>query len=267
MGSRKAVAAFTFLAVVVAACSSADRVSAPTDSTPPERKPSPSLEVSTVSEGGVVYYVAEIRDMRLATARALGSRQTTLQIAEVAGAELAVNADFYDYRLDGIVIRGGSTYVNVPTRHGLAINADGTLALYDERTTTAGKLVAGGVLETLSFGPWLINDGVPLTEQQMRAGNAAFSVDAYSSRHPRTAVCMVAPYHYLVVVVDGRSSASRGMTLVELADMMKRRGCVEAYNLDGGGSSTMVYRGRVVNVPSDGNQRPTSDALTVVPID
>jgi exopolysaccharide biosynthesis protein len=72
----------------------------------------------------------------------------------------------------------------------------------------------------------------------------------------------------LILAVDGRTKASRGYTMVELADLMIDLGADEALNLDGGGSTTMVARrpnGRVgvLNTPSDGFQRSVANALEV----
>lgn len=96
------------------------------------------------------------------------------------------------------------------------------------------------------------------TEERLRAG---FVTD----RHPRTAVGIRRDGTWVLVVVDGRQpQLSRGMTLAELADLMKSLGCRDALNLDGGGSSTLVLQGRVVNSPSDaGAERPVSDAILV----
>jgi hypothetical protein len=63
--------------------------------------------------------------------------------------------------------------------------------------------------------------------------------------------------------VDGRQKASAGMSLSELAEELQRMGAVEALNLDGGGSSTLVVRGEVKNRPSDGKERPVGDAILV----
>ena len=87
--------------------------------------------------------------------------------------------------------------------------------------------------------------------------------------HPRTAVGIDRDKgRILLLVVDGRSSRSRGYTLVEEARLMRQLGAEDAINFDGGGSSTMVApgpRGRrtVLNAPSDGAQRSVADALGV----
>ncbi len=87
-------------------------------------------------------------------------------------------------------------------------------------------------------------------------------------RHPRTAVGIRADGTWVIVVVDGRRpTLSVGMTLAELARLMKSLGCKDALNLDGGGSSTLYLYGQVVNIPSDlAGERPVSDAILIMPI-
>ena len=91
-----------------------------------------------------------------------------------------------------------------------------------------------------------------------------------SSAHPRTAIGRKADGSIVLAVVDGRVNLSiaAGAYGDELAVIMAHAGCVEAYNLDGGGSSTMVLREngvlKTVNVPSDGSERRDSNALLVV---
>ena len=73
-----------------------------------------------------------------------------------------------------------------------------------------------------------------------------------AARHPRTAVGRTAEGDVWLVAVDGRSPVSVGASLPELAAIMRRLGCVEAMNLDGGGSTTLAAMGLTVNRPSDG---------------
>jgi hypothetical protein len=90
-------------------------------------------------------------------------------------------------------------------------------------------------------------------------------------RHPRTAVGTLPNGHWIFVVVDGRNKESQGMTVSELQDFMASLGCTNALNLDGGGSSTMVFKGKVVNTPSGkieeknlNQERPISDGIVIV---
>jgi exopolysaccharide biosynthesis protein len=105
-------------------------------------------------------------------------------------------------------------------------------------------------------GPRLLADG-------RYVGGEGFTNGFLNRRHPRTAIARLADGRLLLVVVDGRQPYhSLGMTLPELAVTLNALGATDAINLDGGGSSTLVVRGTVVNLPSDeGGERAVSDAL------
>jgi exopolysaccharide biosynthesis protein len=110
-------------------------------------------------------------------------------------------------------------------------------------------------------GPRLVRAGRPAPIGP-EAGGPGF----VETRHPRTAVGICADGRILLVTVDGRQpERSVGMTIAELADLLREMGAVEAINMDGGGSTTMVVGGRVVNSPSDlTGERPVGDALLVL---
>lgn len=91
-----------------------------------------------------------------------------------------------------------------------------------------------------------------------------FSSSITDRRHPRTGVGVTGNGFVILAAVDGRQpKLSVGVTCTELAGLMKEMGCIEAINLDGGGSTTLVYRGRIVNSISDKRERPVSSALLV----
>ena len=117
-----------------------------------------------------------------------------------------------------------------------------------------------GVVHAIGGGPRLLRNGeIDVTGQEER-----FQADITQGRAPRTALGVTASGELLLVTVNGRqSNISIGMTLEELAELMRQLGAVDAMNLDGGGSSTMVVRGIVLNAPSDGTPRPVSNALLV----
>jgi exopolysaccharide biosynthesis protein len=123
----------------------------------------------------------------------------------------------------------------------------------DPRPDFTADFIVGG-------GPRLIRGGRPATGDPGIYGSGF--ADA---RHPRTAVGVRADGRILLVTVDGRQpEKSVGMTIAELTDLLIELGAVEAINMDGGGSTTMVIDGKVVNSPSDlTGERPVGDALLV----
>ncbi len=113
----------------------------------------------------------------------------------------------------------------------------------------------------LGGGPRLVRDGRPAAASDTGIYPEGFA----AARHPRTAVGVRTDGCILLVTVDGRQpEMSVGMTIAELASLLIELGAVEAVNLDGGGSTAMVVRGRVVNSPSDlTGERAVGDALLV----
>lgn len=235
-----------------------------------------SVEISTVTTGSgadtVTYYVAEVTlgdatELRSAFANNQFGQNiiaTTSETAEANGAVFAINGDYYGFRDTGIVIRNGVVYRDEPARTGLALYADGTARIYDETETSAEELVAAGVWNTLSFGPALVENGEAVAGIDEVEVDTNFGNHSIQGEQPRTAIGVIDENHLVFVVVDGRETGySRGATLTELAEIMLSLGAETAYNLDGGGSSTMFFDGEVVNQPSNGGERGTSDILYV----
>lgn len=113
---------------------------------------------------------------------------------------------------------------------------------------------------------WIVGAGPTLVEagkQHVSTQEEHFGSDVAGGRAPRTAIGQKADGTILLAVVEGRTKASRGMTLEELADWMIAAGAVEAINLDGGGSSAVVANGVLVNRPSDGSERAVGNGIGV----
>jgi exopolysaccharide biosynthesis protein len=234
------------------------------------------IQLSTVTTGSgdstVTYYVAEVTLTDATVLRSAFAQdtfgenivETTSEIAEDNGAIFAINGDYYGFRDTGIVIRNGVVYRDEGAREGLAFYLDGTVEVYDETATSADELLAAGVWNTLSFGPAIVEDGAIVdgledAEVDTNVGNHGIQGD-----QPRTAVGVIDDNHLVFVVVDGRQTGySEGVDLDELAQIMIDLGATTAYNLDGGGSSTMYFDGEVVNSPSNGGERGTSDILYI----
>lgn len=236
-----------------------------------------SIAVSQVTTGSgsdtVNYFVSEVilSDailLRSAFAENSYGRNivaTTSTIASQNDALFAINGDYYGFRTDGIVIRNGVIYRDVPARTGLAFYRDGSIEIYDETQTSAEALLDAGVWNTLSFGPALLEDGALLDNEGTINIDTNFGNHPVSGNQPRTGIGIIDENHFIFVVVDGRSTGySRGVSLEEFAQIFKDLGCTDAYNLDGGGSSTMYFQGQVVNNPLGKNrERGTSDILYI----
>ncbi len=178
----------------------------------------------------------------------------TSQIADENNAIFAINGDYYGFRSDGIVIRNGVIYRDIPARTGLAFYQDGSMKIYDETQSSAQKLLDEGVWNTLSFGPALLENSVIATNLEYVEVDTNFGNHSIQGSNPRTGVGIIDNNHFVFIVVDGRSPGySTGVTLTEFAQIFKDLGC-----------STMYFMGRVVNNPLGKNrERGTSDILFI----
>ena len=228
-----------------------------------------SVEITEERVGDTTVYVA---DVRLASADHLKTAfadntygrnvtDTTSDIAESVDAILAVNGDFYGAQQEGYVIRGGVLYRSAAKKgaEDLVIYADGSFGIIREAEITAQELLESGARDVLSFGPALVENGEISVSVNDEVGRAKAS-------NPRTAIAVIDELHVLLVVSDGRTKESEGLSLYELAAFLQSKGVQTAYNLDGGGSSTMVFNGRVVNNPTSGRgikERSVSDIVYI----
>ena len=173
----------------------------------------------------------------------------TSTTAKENGAIFAVNGDYYGARTSGYVIRNGNLYRDTPSdREALVIYPDGSMEFVRESEVSAQELLDQGAYHVLSFGPGLVSEGAVDIDPEYEVGKA-------DTDNPRTAIGMISPLHYVFVVTDGRNSNSEGLTVRELAELMVDLGAECAYNLDGGGSSTMYFNGELVNDPGTGGNR------------
>ncbi len=232
-----------------------------------------SKHVTGTGAETVTYYVADVVVSDATILRSAFANDefgtniiaTTSEIADQANAVLAINGDYYGFRTTGIVIRNGVIFRDSGARQGLAIYQDGTMRLYDETTTSAAQLVKEGVWNTLSFGPGLVSDGKVISGIDQVEIDTNFGNHSVQGQQPRTGIGMISANHFVFVAVDGRSSGySRGVTMTEFATIFTGLGAQVAYNLDGGGSTTMVFNGTLVNNPlGKGTERGTSDIIYV----
>jgi hypothetical protein len=121
-----------------------------------------------------------------------------------------------------------------------------------------------GVRTAISGGPVLVHNGKRQRLTVPDPDSDSYQVLSMMERHPRSAVGWNQE-HFFLVSVDGRDYGySVGMTLDEWAAYLAKLGCQEAMNLDGGGSTTLWYRGKVLNHPCDGVERPVANSLVVL---
>jgi len=170
----------------------------------------------------------------------------TSTTAQSVNAVLAVNGDYYGARDAGYVIRNGQLLRSDSqdaNQEDLVIYQDGSFEIIREGDITVQELLNKGAVQVLSFGPALIENSQVAVDSADEVGKAMAS-------NPRTAIGIIDDKHYVLVVSDGRTNESKGLSLKELADFMKELKVTTAYNLDGGGSSTMYFNGQIINKPT-----------------
>ncbi|MDR2043220.1 MAG: phosphodiester glycosidase family protein [Clostridium sp.] len=214
-----------------------------------------SIQIETVRVYDTTVHIADIKinDIRyLKTALADNQygrniNDTTSAIASIHNAIFAINGDYYGFRDDGYVLRNGTLYRQSGSGEALVLDASGNLSSVSENTLSADTLKSAW--QIWSFGPALIEDeGIAVGPNSEISGRS-------SNSNPRTAIGQIEPLHYIAVVSEGRTSDNEGLSLYQLAEVFAERGCNIAYNLDGGGSSTMVLNGKIINNPTTNGRR------------
>lgn len=248
-----------------AAASQAAKNAQVTDTSYSDGNISVNLTEKTVNETQV--YVADITlnsSDYLKTALAQNSYGTNVTAkTSVTAAEnnaiLAVNGDYYGANSSGYVIRNGVVYrdsVREDASNGdLVIYKDGSFKIIYEDQVSADQLVQDGVVNLLAFGPSLVENGEISVDTNTEVGQAM-------SSNPRTAIGIIDENHYIIIVSDGRTSESKGLSLYQMAEVMKSYGVKTAYNLDGGGSSTLYFNGQVINKPTTGGSKISERAVS-----
>ena len=231
-------------------------------------------KVFTSGSDKTTYFVADIKVSSveyLKTALASGNKLTsnvTEKVATLASAEnaiFAINGDGcgQSKRTTGYVVRNGVTYRSTARSssgdtESLVIYGNGSMGIIDERNTSLDSV--SNKWQVFSFGPSLINNGsISVTKNQEISGQSM-------ADNPRTSIGMVEPLHYVIIVGNGRTSSSKGFTLYQLAQALAYEGCTVGYNLDGGGSSTLWFNGKVINYPTTNgkySERAVSDIVYI----
>ncbi|MBM7563414.1 phosphodiester glycosidase family protein [Paenibacillus sacheonensis] len=185
-----------------------------------------------------------------------GGAETTLAAARRYGAIAGVNAG-------GFADDGGKRYpLSTTVMNGSYLNGFDPsfkdlffVGLNDNLELIGGKYSSREQLDKQN--PKFGASFVPVLLQNGRTSTIPSKWQTSPLRAPRTVVANYKDNQLLFLVIDGRNeNGSSGATLEEVQILLQRFGAIDGYNLDGGGSSTLVFNGRVVNHPSDGRLRP-----------
>ena len=181
-------------------------------------------------------------------------KERTSTIAKKNNAVLAIDGAAVGFNTNGRVIRDGVIYRDSDLDCApLIIKENGDLEVFEYGEKTAQEILDLGGVQTYDFGPTLIKDNE--------------IVDNYgewyrTTKDTHTVIGQKGPLEYVVLVADGRSKKSDGISLYYAAVELQNRGCYIGYNLDGGGSTTLYFNGEVLNNPSDIiGERRISDIL------
>ena len=179
---------------------------------------------------------------------------TTSSIAEHANAVFAISGDNYAGREKGYVVRNGKTYRDsVSNSEDLVVWGDGTFGTFKEKTTPLSQITNNplGAWQVFSFGPALVVDNQIMVDDKTEITTGI----AKNNGNQRSVIGIIEPLHYFITISEARLDDSYGQSLYEAATFIKSKGVKTAYNLDGGGSATIWFDGKVLNRPKD-NDKP-----------
>ena len=225
-----------------------------------------SVQLESRKIGDSMYHIAwvDISDasqLRTALAGPYGTKKTAKpsQMAAQSNAVIAINGDYFQNRSGGYVVRQGEVLRKTPNTKLdlLVIDEAGNFNIFKKsnKKELTAFLKEHTPLNAFTFGPALVMEG----QVQTIYNSYGF---APQDRAPRVAIGQMGPLQYVLVVVDGRQEGySRGITIKMLAEFMGELGCQEAFNLDGGGSATMVFNGKCYNNISGESERNISDII------
>lgn len=219
------------------------------------------IAVREVQDEHLTYYVSDIWVKNISSLRTAfakdqygqGIHQDFLKIGNNHNAILAISGDYYGARAKGVVIRNGKLYRNTPFEDVCVLYMDGVMETYTKDEFNIDDAVSRQAYQAWCFGPQLLDNGAPMEK----------FTSTVSSPNPRCAIGYYEPGHYCFVTVDGRQKGySDGITLKDLSKLFYDLGCKAAYNLDGGQTAMMSFKGALVNQPYKGG-RQSSDIIYI----
>lgn len=153
----------------------------------------------------------------------------------------------------GMMLRDGRIFRAMTQVSLMALTEDLSMRIYNKKDVAMLNEIEAGTQDTFAFGPPLIMDGVLCADVDR---------DRVGRINPRAGLGLVEPGHFVAIVADGRlPHYSHGMMLSDFAKLFLQEGCVQAYNLDGGASATLVFMGEYINKRADNHYRPVPDQL------
>ena len=174
-------------------------------------------------------------------------------IAKTRQVVFGMNTDYYTYRIGrnatvGMIIRNRRVlYDKVPAANRsqfpnldtLAMYEDGSWGVYLSDEYTAEEYLSMGAVDVYSFGPYLIRDG--------ELNPFVYKMSSGRTEQPRCAIGIIEPGHYYAMLAEGRMRISVGVTIPYMAEHMQEKGCVQAFNLDGGMTAVFTFMGKQIS--------------------
>ena len=206
--------------------------------------------------------IADASQLRAELCRPYPSKSTARAdtLAKRVGAVMAINGDYFVYHSRGFVVRNGKVLRERydETYDTLIIDDKGDLTIIKETTEEKVKAFEGNIVQAMTFGPGLVIDG----ERQSGFTRKTFAPE---KRTQRISLAQMGPLSYLIVATEGpENKGSKGLTLDQFSQLMYDLGAVNAYNLDGGSSSSLVLNNKKINSLSTGKIRAIGDILYFV---
>ena len=224
-------------------------------------------EIQEVRQDNSIYHVAYVKiatptQLRTALAGDPDKDRTipTSTLAQSVNAVVAVNGDFFSKSTGGFIVRQEETLrTKVSDNYDLLLvdeNADFHIVMAgksNQKSAITALKEEHQIVNAFFFGPALVVDGTVQNVPDTYGWNP-------TGQEPRAAIGQIAPLTYAVVTVDGRIADSQGVTLNTLAAFMAQIGCQQAYNLDGGNSSALVFHNKLLSI-KDVEERSINDII------
>lgn len=215
--------------------------------------------------------IADVSQIRCGLAADYPSQKTAtvLTMANRFNGVLTINGDYFNYHNQGIVVRNGEQlrFRPTPLRDTLVIDDKGDFTILPQTSKEDYEALGKNVVHAFCFGPWLVKDGVAITNEQIQDSEANVGKNKHTQR---LALCQLDTLSYMVVCTEGPSGGdgSEGLTIEQLANLCRDLGAKNAYNLDGGNSTAVILNGEKLNNVNNTKRRMVGDCIyfcTLVP--